>query len=64
MLKLRNHDEEQVEIELNDLEQEKFQLQQLAEIRWLDFIYVRALRRPLIVTIVIQMTQQFSGKFV
>ena len=64
MLKLRNHDEEQVESELNDLEQEKFRLQQLAEIRWLDFIYVRALRRPLIVTIVIQMTQQFSGKFV
>ena len=64
MLKLRNHDEEQVESELNDLEQEKFRLQQLAEIRWLDFIYVRALRRPLIVTIVILMTQQFSGKFV
>jgi len=61
LLRLRNYDEDQVEQELNEFEEEKQRLSQLAKVKWLDFVYVKALRRPLIVAIVLQCTQQFSG---
>ena len=61
MLKLRNSDQSIVQVELKNLAEEKQQLLQQVKIKWSDFLYVRALRRPLLVTIVLQITQQFSG---
>ena len=61
-MKIRNNDENQVEAELNKLSVEKYNLSLLPTIKWSDFVFSRALRRPLIVTIMLQMTQQFSGR--
>lgn len=62
LLKLRNYDHALVEAELNDLADEKYRLSQQAKLRWVDFYYNKALARPLIVAIVLHMTQQFSGR--
>ncbi len=50
-----------VQNELDELEEEKMQLSNQTEFKWSDFIEKKYLFRPLIVTIVIQMSQQFSG---
>ena len=62
-MKLRENDEALVEAELETLENEKYMLSQQAKVKWSDFWNDKSLFRPLIVTIVIQMSQQFSGDF-
>ena len=60
-MKLRNNDATLVDAELENLEKEKYVLSQQAKVKWSDFWNEKSLFRPLIVTIVIQMSQQFSG---
>ena len=60
-MKIRDNNLAQVEAELNKLSIEKINMSKLTNIKWSDFLFVQALRRPLIVTMVLQMTQQFSG---
>ena len=60
-MKLRQNDVTLVEAELESLENEKFLLSQQAKVKWSDFWNEKSLFRPLVVTIVIQMSQQFSG---
>ncbi len=60
-MKLRNNDAILVDAELENLEKEKYVLSQQAKVKWSDFWNEKSLFRPLIVTIVIQMSQQFSG---
>jgi hypothetical protein len=62
-MKLRENDVALVEAELETLENEKYMLSQQAKVKWSDFWNDKSLFRPLIVTIVIQMSQQFSGDF-
>lgn len=50
-----------IDDELESYEEEKIQLANQKQVSWLDFWNVDYLRRPLVVTIVIQMSQQFSG---
>ena len=61
LMKLRNNDATLVDAELENLEKEKYILSQQAKVKWSDFWNEKSLFRPLIVTIVIQMSQQFSG---
>jgi hypothetical protein len=61
LMKLRNNDAILVDAELENLEKEKYVLSQQAKVKWSDFWNEKSLFRPLIVTIVIQMSQQFSG---
>ena len=63
LMKLRENDVALVEAELETLENEKYMLSQQAKVKWSDFWNDKSLFRPLIVTIVIQMSQQFSGDF-
>lgn len=58
LMKLRNYDQTLVQAELDNLDNEKFRLSQQAKVKWSDFWTDESLRRPLIVTIVIQMSQQ------
>ena len=62
-MKLRENDVALVEAELETLENEKYMLSQQAKLKWSDFWNDKSLLRPLIVTIVLQMSQQFSGDF-
>ena len=62
-MKLRENDVALVEAELETLENEKHMISQQAKVKWSDFWNDKSLFRPLIVTIVIQMSQQFSGDF-
>jgi len=62
-MKLRENDVALVEAELETLENEMYMLSQQAKVKWSDFWNDKSLFRPLIVTIVIQMSQQFSGDF-
>ena len=50
-----------IDNELESYEEEKIQLANQKQVSWSDFWHVDYLRRPLVVTIVIQMSQQFSG---
>lgn len=58
-MKLRDNDSELVENELDEIENEKTKL--VKKTSWIDMIKIRKLRQALIVTIVIQMSQQFTG---
>ena len=58
-MKLRDNDSELVEKELDEIENEKTKL--VKKTSWIDMIKIRKLRQALIVTIVIQMSQQFTG---
>ena len=51
-----------VESEIKELEEEKERLSQQTKVKWSEFWTRKTLRRPLIVTVVIQMSQQLSGK--
>jgi hypothetical protein len=62
-MKLRENDVALVEAELETLENEQHLLSQQSKVKWSDFWNDKSLFRPLIVTIVIQMSQQFSGEF-
>ena len=59
-MKLRDNDSELVEKELDEIENEKTKL--VKKTSWIDMIKIRKLRQALIVTIVIQMSQQFTGQ--
>lgn len=61
LIKLRDNDTDLVEAELESLENEKYRIAKQKKVNWSDFWTNTSLRRPLIVTIVIQMSQQFSG---
>ncbi len=61
MLKLRNYDAVLIENEIDELKNERERLSLQSQVRWSEFLYVKSLRRPLIVTIVIQLSQQLSG---
>lgn len=50
-----------IDDELESYEEEKIQLANQKQVSWSDFYNVDYLRRPLVVTIVIQMSQQLSG---
>ena len=50
-----------VQNELDELEEEKMQMSNQTEFKWRDFIEKKYLFRPLVVTIIIQMSQQLSG---
>lgn len=59
--KFRNQNQSLVEEELEELEQEKEKLTSESKVKWLDFWNKNNLRRPLIVALIIQISQQFSG---
>ena len=50
-----------VENELEQLEEEKWNLSKQTEFAWSDFWKKTYLFRPMVVTVVIQLSQQFSG---
>jgi hypothetical protein len=60
-MKLRNNNQQLVENELEELTTEKDRLALQAQVKWSEFWTVKTLRRPLIVTVVLQMSQQLSG---
>lgn len=59
LMKLRENDEELVENELNEIENEKKNM--TVKATWGDMLFIRKLRQALIVTVVIQMSQQLTG---
>ncbi|CAF0733414.1 unnamed protein product [Brachionus calyciflorus] len=59
--KFRNGNELLVNEELDELEQEKEKLSLEPQVKWGDFLSKENLRRPLVVALVIQISQQFSG---
>lgn len=61
LLKLRNQNAEYVESEINELIRESVQSSQQAEVSWSDFWTVKTLRRPLIVTMCLQLANQLCG---
>lgn len=61
LLKLRDNDERLVNAEINDMKDEKARMDQQEKITWGDMFKRVELRRALVVTVVIQMSQQFSG---
>ena len=61
LFKLRNGNAELVEAEMVALKIERNRLSSLASLKWKDFIFNHTLRRPLVVAIVIQMSQKFGG---
>ena len=58
-MKLRDNDNELVENELNEIENEKNS--SVKKTRWIDMFKIRKLRQALLVTVVIQMSQQLTG---
>lgn len=58
-MKLRDNDEELVDNELNEIQKEKASHVQKAS--WLDLFKKEHLLKPLIVTIMVQMSQQLTG---
>ena len=63
LLKLRDNDIDLVNIELDQLRAEKESLSQIQTVKLNDFFTVNHLRRPLIVCLLIQVSQGFCGKF-
>lgn len=63
LVKLRKNNRVLVDNELKSYEEEQKELACQEEFKWSDFINISYLRRPLVVTIMLQMSQQFSGKF-
>lgn len=61
-MKLRSNNNRLVENEIAALADEQLKLSQQVKVKWSDFVSKVSLRRPLIVAVVIQMSQQFSGK--
>lgn len=61
LLKLRNYDTVLIDNEIDELKNERERLSLQSQVRWSEFFQVKSLRRPLIVTIVIQLSQQLSG---
>lgn len=59
LMKLRNNDERLVENEMNDLEQEQNRIHN--QVAWSSFFTRIELRRALIVSVMLQFTQQLSG---
>jgi hypothetical protein len=58
-MKLRDNDEELVDNELSEIQKEK--ASHVEKASWLDLIKKTHLLRPLIVTIMVQMSQQLTG---
>lgn len=58
-MKLRDNDEELVDNELSEIQKEK--ASHIEKASWLDLIRKTHLLRPLIVTIMVQMSQQLTG---
>lgn len=52
-----------IENELNSYESEKLGLELKSTVNWSDFFREASLRRPLVVAVVINMSQQLSGKY-
>ena len=50
-----------VQNELAELEEEKHKLSKIKEVSWLDMFTKKYLVRPLVVTVGIQLLQNFSG---
>lgn len=61
LTKLRNNDMRLVEAEIEALQEEKDKFSKLAKVKWGDFINVKTLKRPLIVALVLQLSQKFGG---
>jgi SP family facilitated glucose transporter-like MFS transporter 1 len=62
LLKLRNYDEAVVNAEIEELAEEKEKISNTRSVTWGDMFTSVSLRRALLVTVVIQMSQQLSGK--
>lgn len=63
LVKLRKKNKVLIESELQSYENEQQELKGQEDFKWSDFINISYLRRPLIVTIILQMSQQFSGNY-
>ena len=62
MIKLRGKDAKRlVHNEMAELEEEKLKMSQVKEVSWSDMFTKRHLVRPLVVTVGVQLLQQFSG---
>jgi SP family facilitated glucose transporter-like MFS transporter 3 len=61
LLKLRDHDSRLVNAEIEDLADEKLRISQQAKVSWADMVKKPSLRRALVVTVVLQLSQQLSG---
>jgi SP family facilitated glucose transporter-like MFS transporter 3 len=61
LLKLRENDERLVQAEIDDLADEKQRIAQQDQVTWGDMVRRPSLRRALVVTVVLQLSQQLSG---
>lgn len=59
-MKLRDNDNELVDNELDEIENEKNS--SVKKTSWIDMFKIRKLRQALLVTVVIQMSQQLTGQ--
>jgi hypothetical protein len=62
LMKLRSSNNRLVDNEIAELADEQLKQSQQVKVKWSDFVTKVSLRRPLIVAMVIQMSQQFSGE--